>query len=189
MDQGFPRAVEQVGHEVLARRRLRGLSRRRARKTALDRKAHRVDRVDHARFEDRHQDPREGRIHHCSPQPSEIFSSALACWSCPPLIVSGTRPVDAGVEERLRRTESAEVTTNIQISMTSREQRDGYRRLHSGLDRIAGEHHESSRRWSAQTPPTTMKLGAGERERRGDQAELGSAAADLNHRKRQRRGG
>jgi hypothetical protein len=58
---GLPCAVEQVGQEMLARRRLPSFEPQAREEEGTDREAQRVDCVDDARFEERHQDARERR--------------------------------------------------------------------------------------------------------------------------------
>ena len=91
-------------------------------------------------------------------EPSETFSNALACCSRASLIVSGTRPVDAGPKNACAAPNTAEVTTNIQISIASVSNATATTAWTAA--RIPSQASITSRRGSrsAQTPPTTMKL-------------------------------
>ena len=185
MRPGLPCAVEQVGQEMLARRRLPRLEPQAGEEDGTNREAQRVDGVDHARFEDRHQDTRQRR-------PTDVCRALRDLQQCVGLLKPrvadrfGNEARGRRREERLRRTNQRRGHDEHPDLHDPCEQRDGYCRLHCGPDRVASEHHQSSRKAVRPDSADDDEAGAGERERREDETELGSAAADLDHRERQR---
>ena len=107
-------------------------------------------------------------------EPSETFSNALACWSRASLIVSRTRPVDAGPKNACAAPNSAESHDEHPDLHRVREQRDGDNRLDRRADPVAGEHHEPPRK-AVGPDSADDDEAARERERRKDEAELAAS--------------
>ena len=184
MRPGLPCAVEQVGDEALARRGLPRLQSQPGQEGRTGHEAHRVEGVDPAGLEGGDQDAGQSgpddvrralgdlqqRIGLLQPRVADRLGDEAR----------RRRP-----EERLRRTEHAEVTTNIQISIASVSNATATTAWTAA--RIPSQASITSRRGrrSAQTPPTTMKLA---RASVNDARTRPSSAlaAGLDHRERQR---